>query len=91
MLCLENSDKFIKADFESNTVTCKKCHNILFESSVYDENDFTRARLFDKKEASSSGYKKHLETVYLTILADCKKADNVREKELQVKTNKQKS
>ena len=94
VLCLENSDEFIKADFESKTVTCKKCHSV-FESSVYDENDFTRACLFDKKEASSSGYKKHSETAYLTVLADCKKADNekaliqLREKELQVKTNEQ--
>ncbi len=94
VLCLENSDEFIKADFESKTVTCKKCQNV-FESSVYDENDFTRACLFVKKEASSSGYKKHSETAYLTFLADCKKSDNekaliqLREKELQVKTNEQ--
>jgi hypothetical protein len=48
-----------------------------------------------KKEASRSGYKKHSETAYLTVLADCKKADNekavihLKEIELEVKTNEQ--
>jgi len=44
----------------------------------YDSADFTRACLFDKKESSGSGFKKHTETAYLSCLADVKRADNER-------------
>jgi hypothetical protein len=50
-----------------------------------------RACLFDKKESSSSGLKKHAKAAYLSCLADVKRADNEKslisltEKEMNLK------
>jgi len=61
----------LKADFESKTVKCKKC-NYVANADQYEVGDFTKACLYDSKPSSSSGYKKHAETAYLSCLADCK-------------------
>jgi hypothetical protein len=88
--CFENSDEYLKADFESKTVICKKCNHVA-AAEDYDAADFTRACLFDKKESSCSGFKKHTETAYLGCLADVKRADNERsmitiwQKEMELK------
>jgi len=88
--CFENSDDYLKADFESKTVICKKCNHVA-AAEDYDSADFTRAGLFDKKESSGSGFKKHTETAYLSCLADVKRADNerslisMRQKEMELK------
>jgi len=88
--CFENSDDYLKADFESKTVICKKCNHVA-AAEDYDSADFTRACLFDKKESSGSGFKKHTETAYLSCLADVKRADNerslisMRQKEMELK------
>ena len=76
--CMETNDHFLRADFEQKTVTCKKCNHI-GKAEDYDTADFLRACLYDSKQGSSSGYKKHAETAYLTCLADCKRADNEKE------------
>jgi hypothetical protein len=49
---LYNSDDFVKADFESKMVICKKFNYM----EAADEYDVTSC-LFDKKEPSSSGLK----------------------------------
>ena len=81
----------MKADFESKTVTCKNC-NYIAAADEYDPQDFTKACLYDKKESSSSGFKRHAETAYLSCLADNKRLDNekamikLKEFELHQKT-----
>ncbi len=88
--CFENSEEFLKVDFEAKKVICKKC-NHQATSDEYDQEDFVKACLYDKKESSSSGFKKHAETAYLSCLADVKRADNekslisLREKEMNLK------
>jgi len=88
--CFECSDELLKADFESKTVKCKKC-NYVANADQYEVGDFTKACLYDSKPSSSSGYKKHAETAYLSCLADCKRADNelemikLRKEEMSIK------
>jgi hypothetical protein len=65
----------VKADFESKSVICKKC-NYIVAADEYDPQDFTKACLYDKKESSSSGFKRHAENAYLICLADNKRLDN---------------
>ncbi len=65
----------MKADFESKSVICKKC-NYIVAADEYDPQDFTKACLYDKKESSSSGFKRHAENAYLICLADNKRLDN---------------
>ncbi len=65
----------MKADFELKTVICKKC-NYIAAADEYDSQEFTKACLYDKKEAASSGFKRHAETAYLSCLADNKRLDN---------------
>jgi hypothetical protein len=62
-------------DFDAKTVVCKKC-NHQASSDEYDNDDFMKACLYDKKEATSSGYKKHAKTAYLSCLVDVKRAEN---------------
>jgi hypothetical protein len=62
-------------DFDAKTVVCKKCnHHASLDE--YDNDDFIKACLYDKKEATSSGYKKQAETAYLSCLADVKRVEN---------------
>ena len=90
--CFENSDAFIRADFDAKTVTCKKCNHI-GKAEQYDAADFLKACLYDSKQGSggSGAYKKHSETAYLSCLADCKRAENenamilLKGKELELK------
>ena len=69
---------------------CKKC-NYVANADQYEVGDFTKACLYDSKPSSSSGYKKHAETAYLSCLADCKRADNelemikLRKEEMSIK------
>jgi hypothetical protein len=65
----------VKADFESKTAICKEC-NYMAAVDEYDPQDFTEACLYDKKEPSSSGFKRHAETAHLCCLADNKRLDN---------------
>ena len=87
---METNDHFLRADFEQKTVTCKKCNHI-GKAEDYDTADFLRACLYDSKQGSSSGYKKHAETAYLSCLADCKCAVNememirIRKEEMAIK------
>jgi hypothetical protein len=65
-------------DFKAKTVIFKKCNHQAV-SSDYDNDDFVKACLYDKKEASPSGYKKITETAYLRCLSyDVKKAESER-------------
>ena len=88
--CFECSDELLKADFESKTVKCKKC-NYVANADQYEPGDFTKACLYDSKQSSTSGYKKHAETAYLSCLADCKRTDNeleiikLRKEEMNIK------
>lgn len=75
--CFEDSYELLVVDFEAKTVICKKC-NHQAPSSDYNNEDFVKACLYDKKEPSSSGYKKHAETAYLSCLADVKRAESER-------------
>jgi hypothetical protein len=75
--CYENSDEYMKADFETKTGICKKCNHVA-TAEEYDTAGFTNACLFDKKESSRSGFKKHTEMAYLSCLADVKRAENER-------------
>jgi hypothetical protein len=88
--CFERSDEFLKADFESKTVKCKKC-NYVANADEYDVGDSSKACLYDRKPSSTSGYKEHAESAYLSCLADCKRADNelevikLRREEMSIK------
>jgi hypothetical protein len=73
--CFENSIDLVKAHFESKKVICKKC-NCIAPADKYDSQDFMKACLYDKKEPTSSGFKRHAETAYLSHLADNKRLDN---------------
>jgi hypothetical protein len=92
--CFECSDEFLKAEFESKTVKCKKCNHVA-NADEYEPGDFTKACLYDSKSSSTSGYKRHAETAYLSCLADCKRADNelemikLRKEELNIKKAEQ--
>jgi hypothetical protein len=78
----------LKADFESKTVKCKKC-NYVANTDQYDVRDFTKACLYDSKPTSTSGYKTHAETAYLSCLADCKQNElemiKLRKDEMSIK------
>jgi hypothetical protein len=74
--CFEDSYDLLVIDFEAKTVICKKC-NHQAPSSDYNNEDFVNC-LYDKKEPGSSGYKKHVETAYLSCLADVKRAESER-------------
>jgi hypothetical protein len=75
--CFKDSYELIVVDFEAKTVICKKCNHQV-PSSDYNNEDFVKACLYDKKEPGSSGYKKHAETAYLSCLADVKRAESER-------------
>ena len=75
--CFEDSYELLVIDYEAKTVICKKC-NHQAPSSDYNNDDFVKACLYEKKEPGSSGYKKHAETAYLSCLADVKKAESER-------------
>jgi hypothetical protein len=61
----------VKFDFESKTVICKNCNYM-----AAAPQDFTKACVYDKKEPSSSGFKRHAKTSYSSCLADNKRLDN---------------
>jgi hypothetical protein len=60
---------FLVVNFE---VLCRKC-NHQATSSDYDNDDFVKACLYDRKEAQ---HKKQAEKAYVSCLADVKWAEN---------------
>jgi hypothetical protein len=75
--CFETSNVFLKADYDLKTVKCLKCTHVAM-ADQYDQSDFVKACFYDsnKQQGATSGFKKHQETAYLSILADLKRGDN---------------
>jgi hypothetical protein len=74
--CDECSEAHIKADYDSKTVRCGKCKHVA-KAEEYDEVDFVKACYYDSKPyGTTSGFKKHQETAYLSMLTDLERAKN---------------
>jgi hypothetical protein len=57
--CFENSDVFLKADYDSKTVKCLKCTHVAM-ADKFDQSDFAKACFYDsnKQQGKTSGLKK---------------------------------
>ena len=81
--CNESSEVSVKADYDSKTVKCAKCKHIA-TAEDYDQSDFLKACFYDSKPSATSGFKKHQETAYISMLADLERAKN-ESKHLELK------
>jgi hypothetical protein len=71
--CFENSDVFLKADYDSKIVKCLKCTHVAM-ADQFDQSDFDKACFYDsnKQQGTTSGLKKthtkkqHISALYLT-------------------------
>jgi hypothetical protein len=74
--CDECSEAYIKTDFDSKTVRCAKCKHVV-KAELYDKVDFIKAYYYDTKPSvATTGFKKHQETAYLSMLTDLEQAKN---------------